>query len=205
MSAAGGDDTAVSAPSHRGAPAIIDAAVELIDRRGLDELTFVGLAESMGVEPAALYNRLSSIDALRAALTYRAFRELGDSLLSATADRTGDEAVVELARAYRQYAQQHPGLYETLLRALREGDSSVETAAMSIMQMIADLLTPYGLVGDDAVHAARSLRSALHGFVALEVGEGFMLSQDVDESFETLVEILLGGLRDIGDRSTPSS
>lgn len=175
----------------------MDAAAKLVDEQGLDELTFVGLAEEMGVEPAALYNRVSSMDALRAALTYRAFRELAQALRAATQGYSGDTAVVKLALAYRLYAQQHPGLYETLLRALRNPDAGTESAAGAIIELIADVLRDYGLDGDVAVHAARSLRSALHGFVALEVGDGFTLPQGVDESFESLVDLLLGGIHAI--------
>jgi hypothetical protein len=52
----------------------------------------------------------------------------------------------------------------------------------------------YGLEGEDAIHGARIVRSALHGFVALEAGEGFGISLDLDESFARLVATLDRGL-----------
>jgi Tetracyclin repressor-like, C-terminal domain len=44
----------------------------------------------------------------------------------------------------------------------------------------------YELDGDDAIHAVRLIRSALHGFVALEAGGGFAMGQSVDETFDRL-------------------
>ena len=44
--------------------------------------------------------------------------------------------------------------------------------------------------GSDAVDATRTLRASLHGFVALEASDGFGLPQDVDRSFDRLVDAL---------------
>jgi hypothetical protein len=41
--------------------------------------------------------------------------------------------------------------------------------------------------GDDAVHAIRALRSAVHGFAAIEAAGGFALDVDPDASFEYLI------------------
>jgi WHG domain-containing protein len=57
------------------------------------------------------------------------------------------------------------------------------------------VLRGYDLDDDAAVHATRVVRSALHGFVALETGDGFGMPFDLDESFELLVTVLDQGLR----------
>jgi len=57
------------------------------------------------------------------------------------------------------------------------------------------VLAGYGLSGDDAIHATRAVRAALHGFAALESGGGFGMSQPVDASFDRLVALLDDGLR----------
>ncbi|MDI5938548.1 TetR-like C-terminal domain-containing protein, partial [Micromonospora sp. DH15] len=59
-------------------------------------------------------------------------------------------------------------------------------------------LRGYGLDGDDAVDATRVLRSALHGFLALEAAGGFGLPRDLDRSYDQLV----AGL-DVAFRSWP--
>ena len=56
------------------------------------------------------------------------------------------------------------------------------------------MLRGYGLNGEDAIHGARIVRAALHGFVALEANEGFGIPLDLDESFARLVSTLDRGL-----------
>jgi hypothetical protein len=58
------------------------------------------------------------------------------------------------------------------------------------------ILRGYGLEGDDAIHAARAVRSALHGFVSLEAAGGFGLPVELDASFERMVGALARGLRE---------
>lgn len=50
------------------------------------------------------------------------------------------------------------------------------------------MLRGFGIGDDQAVHAIRALRSALHGFVHLEANGGFRLPEDLDESYRLLVE-----------------
>jgi hypothetical protein len=57
------------------------------------------------------------------------------------------------------------------------------------------VLRGYGLDGDDLIDATRAVRSAVHGFVALEIAGGFGLPQDVDRSFDRLIEMLDKGLQ----------
>jgi hypothetical protein len=63
-----------------------------------------------------------------------------------------------------------------------------------VVEVLRQVLEGWGVIGDEAVHAARVLRSALHGFVTLEYAGDFVLDQDPDESFEQLVEMLVDGL-----------
>jgi hypothetical protein len=71
---------------------------------------------------------------------------------------------------------------------------------------VLDVLAGYGLTGADAVHAARALRSALHGFVSLEAAGGFGLPESLDESYDRLVEgclTMIGSPRRMADPASP--
>jgi hypothetical protein len=70
------------------------------------------------------------------------------------------------------------------------GDADDERASRNVVQVAHDVVAGYELRGDDAVDAIQALRSALHGFVALETGGGFGLPVDIDRSYARLV----GGL-----------
>ncbi len=57
------------------------------------------------------------------------------------------------------------------------------------------MLASYGLSSEEAVHAARGLRSVAHGFATLEVSGGFGIPLDLDESFRRLLRAFTAGLR----------
>ena len=64
------------------------------------------------------------------------------------------------------------------------------TATRELVDAIAAALSGYGLSGDDAIHAIRVVRAALHGFVSLEQLGGFRIPISLDETFERLVTML---------------
>jgi hypothetical protein len=72
----------------------------------------------------------------------------------------------------------------------------MRAAAKGAVDVVLAILRGYGLEGDDAIHAARAVRSALHGFVALEAGGGFGIPVDLDESYARMVRALARGLRE---------
>ena len=61
--------------------------------------------------------------------------------------------------------------------------------------MIESALRGYDLADDQLVDAIRAIRSAVHGFVMLELGGGFGLPDDLDQSFDVLITMLTRGLR----------
>ena len=69
-----------------------------------------------------------------------------------------------------------------------------QAAAAEVVAVIVAVLSGYGLEGDDAIHAVRAVRSALHGFITLEREGGFQLAVDVDESYDRLVVMIDLGL-----------
>jgi hypothetical protein len=60
--------------------------------------------------------------------------------------------------------------------------------------VLAAVLGGSGLEDDELIHAVRALRSAVHGFAALEAAGGFGLAADPDESFRRLVDALAKGI-----------
>ena len=151
-------------------------------RAGLD-------AEAVVTAAAALADA-DGLPDLRRRLAARGARELGIALRTAAAGRARGDALAAVAGAYRAYAVAHPGTYAAAQRAsdLDEG------AADDVVEVVVAVLRGYGLEGDEAIHGARIVRAALHGFLALETGEGFGIPLDLDETFARLVFVLDHGL-----------
>lgn len=176
------------------AEAVTGAAAELADAEGLEAVTLAALAARLGVRPPSLYAHVGGLEDVRARVATRGAEQLAERLQAAVAGRAETAALRALAAAYREYAREHPGAYAALQRVPGR-DARAAAAAERTVGVVLAVLDGYGLQGEEALHATRAIRSALHGFVLLEAQEGFGLALDVDESFAVLVEMLDRGLR----------
>ena len=170
-------------------------AAALADAEGLEALTLARLAARLGVRAPSLYNHVSGLEALHRELALLGLRELGERLARAAVGRAGEDAVVALADAYRGYAHERPGRYAAAQRAPDPADQAWVETGQGVVDVVLGALVAFDLRGDDALHAVRGLRSALHGFVALESAGGFGLPLGLDESYRRLVRGYLAGLR----------
>jgi AcrR family transcriptional regulator len=177
---------------------VVGAAADLADADGLDALTLARIAATVGVRTPSLYNHIGGLDDVRRSIALVGLREIGDALRDAAVGRAGDDALTAMAHAYRAYARAHPGRYAATQRAPAAADDELAAAASGAVDVLLAILRGYGLDGDDAIHAARAVRSALHGFVALETGGGFGIPVDLDESFDRMVAALARGLSGSG-------
>lgn len=177
------------------AASVVAAAARLADRDGLDELTLARLAAELGVRAPSLYAHVNGLADLRDRVRGLGVVELTDALSDAATGRAGHDALHAVAVAYRGFARRRPGVYAAMQRAPEGGDDEREAAAARLVEILIAVLRGYGLEGDDAVHAVRLLRSALHGFVSLESVGGFALPLGLDDTYERLIEMVDRGLR----------
>jgi AcrR family transcriptional regulator len=174
--------------------AVVGAAARLADAEGLEAVTLARLAAILGVRSPSLYAHVDGLDDLRQRLATRGARDLAAELQQAVAGRSGSDALGALADAYRAYARAHPGTYAALQRAPARDDAEAAAAATAVVEVVLAVLRGYDVEGDDAIHATRIIRAALHGFVTLETGGGFGIPLDLNDSFARLVDVLDGGL-----------
>jgi AcrR family transcriptional regulator len=183
---------------------VVRAAADLADEVGLEHVSLAAVAKQVGVATPSLYKHVDSLDAVRGALAVLAVAELGTALARAATGRSGERALRAMGGAYRRYAGRHPGRYAASLRAPAVEDREHEAAAAEVLATVLAVLDGYGLEGDDAVDAARFLRSSLHGFVALEAAGGFGLPRDLDRSFDRLLAAIHSALADWAAGATVS-
>ncbi len=169
--------------------AVVDAATAVVEARGVSALTLSEVARELGIKPPSLYNHVAGLESLRRDVALRAVEDLGRRLGAAAMGRSGRAALRAIANEVRAYAATHPGLYELSAQARPEDEEYAEASMRPVEPVIA-ILRGYDLDENEAIHAARTLRAALHGFVSLENMGGFGLDVDLDESFAWLVESL---------------
>lgn len=177
------------------AAAVIDAAADVADHDGLQAATLATVAARLGIRSPSLYHYFAGADGLRRALALRGAALLGDALAAAAKGRSASAALRNVARAYRQFARRHPGLYAAFLPAPRPGDDDeLYDALAAPVAVVVALLGELGVTSRRAIPVVRALRSLLHGFVTLERDGGFGMPDDVDASFESAVNLFLRAL-----------
>jgi AcrR family transcriptional regulator len=180
--------------------AVIAAAAKLADADGLQTLTLARLADRLGVRAPSLYAHVGGgLADVRRRLGTRGARELAAALQVAAAGRSRRDALRAVAHAYRAYAHAHPGTYAAMQRAPEAHDAEAGLAARELIGVIIAVLDGYGLGDDEAIHAVRVMRAALHGFVSLEQDGGFRMPVALERSYERLIAIL-----DLGFSQWPS-
>jgi AcrR family transcriptional regulator len=181
---------------------VVQEAEVVADEVGLANVTLMSVAQRLGVRTPSLYKHIDGMDALQRQLSIRALGELGDVLARACVGKAGVQAVQAISVALRNWAKQHPGRYAATVAAADPADTEHAAASFAVVQVALDVLASFGLTGDDAIDAARALRSTLHGFIALEQAGGFGLPVDVNRSFNRLV---LGLANTLSEWAPPAS
>lgn len=174
---------------------IIQAAAELADEAGLAALSLAELAGRLGVKPPSLYNHVGGLPDIQRLLTIYAGRVLTGAIARATVGKSRDDAVMAMAQAHRAFVKQHPGLATAVIRAPAKNDQEAQQVASAAVELCLSVLHGYGLEKKRALHVIRAFRSSVHGFATLEVGGGFGLPLDVDESFVWMAEALIRSIR----------
>jgi AcrR family transcriptional regulator len=179
---------------------VVDEAIAVLDDVGADGLTLTGVADRVGVAVPSLYKHVGGLVDLRRRVTVRAVGELGAALATAADGRSGSDGWHALAHAYRSWALAVPGRYAATVRAPAPDDTDHLAASGAVLAVLVEVMAGYDIEGEEAIHAIRAVRAALHGFVALEAAGGFGLPEDVDTSFDHLVDALDEALRSWGTR-----
>lgn len=180
--------------------AVVRIALDLVDAggpTGFADLTFAKVAAQAGVATPSLYKHVGSLAALRREVAVLSVEDCTRALTDATVGLAGPDAVAALAHATRRYARAHPGRYAAVQVAPDPddpADAALSAAAGRSVQVVAAVLRGFDLPEDRTVDAVRSVRASLHGFVALELGGGYRLPDDLDRSFDLHVGALLAGL-----------
>lgn len=186
------------------ADTVVDAAVRALPEIGLDSLSLSELARRLGVTQPALYRHIGGVDDLWRRLGIRGRTDLMAALTDASIGRSRDDAVRATAHAWRAFGRTNPELYAATDRYPCAGDAELERTVTSVVDTLALALRGYGLVGDNGIDAARTLRSALHGFVHLELVDGHPKDHDPNASFATMVELLCVGFAHLAEQRAES-
>ncbi len=166
---------------------VVECARGLANRDGWQNLNLHRLASELDIQTPSLYNHIDGLPGLKRELAVLASKELTDRILRSTVGKSGRHACVTLARAYRSFAVENPGLLTALTIAPDPKDKEHMAISKQFLETGFSILGAFSMTRGESIHALRAIRSSAHGFVTMELSGGFGLKEDIDESFERLV------------------
>jgi AcrR family transcriptional regulator len=155
------------------ARAIVSAARQILEREGADGLTMRRLGEAVGIRAPSLYKHFPDKAAVEIALIEDGFAEIAERFTVALAK--GENPLLDLATAYRAFAQTQPHLYRLMTAGplprerLRPGVEA--RAAAPIVQAVGD------------PNIARAFWAFAHGMAILELDERFPAGANLDAAW----------------------
>jgi len=180
---------------------LVDKAIDLINKEGLNKLTIATLSARFKVKPPSLYNHIDSLESLKQAMALKGIIELSQVAQKSAMGRAGSDALKAVALAYRNFAKSQPGLYELTLRSNEGQSPELVKAEKEALEVFSGILRAYELNEENTIHAMRCIRSSLHGFVSLELQGGFGLPINLEESFSYNLNLLDRGLLALQENS----
>lgn len=178
-------------PARLNSTVLTNSALEIVDGQGFDALTLSAVAEDLDVATSALYTHCRGLDGLRSLVATAAMTSLTERVRDAAIGTAGDQALDAIGAAYRAFALDYPGRFAATLRPPAD-DPVFTDANAALVGVFALVYTAAGLPANDSHLAARSTRSAIHGFLALEHTMGTTPTHDME--FQHLLQTLQRGL-----------
>ncbi|MDX1453127.1 MAG: TetR/AcrR family transcriptional regulator [Oleiphilaceae bacterium] len=177
---------------------LIDHALEIIHRDGVDQLSLRKLATGIGVNQTALYSHFKNKNELLAELARQGYVELTERLQQlAQNESTHDNIITALAERYISFARTHPEVFKLMFSPsftqLHQNDETLWTTSQQSFHIYEQIITRYlqqKQANTSPKLAALAAWSFMHGFCHLIIGD--RLSSD---TLQTLNEgALLPGL-----------
>ena len=166
---------------------IVDAALDLIDRAGLDALSMRKLGAALGVEAMALYHHFRGKEQLLGAVAERLDEEVADTL-----DTAGDwlAGLRQMARGCRIVARRHPTAVPLLAQR--------EPGEKAYLYVVSERLHAAGVdpvLATLILHVVDCYAMGAALSESVRVQSGTVLPAAADEIFETGLALVLDRLR----------
>jgi AcrR family transcriptional regulator len=125
--------------------ALVEAAVGLIQEKGVAALTLRGVGARLGVSRTALYRHFDDKQALLARVASEGFKRFHEALAAAAARAESRHAdpMPAMAAAYMKFARSHPSHYQTMFSGVltsHEGDPDLHRHAQAAFDALLDAI-----------------------------------------------------------------
>jgi len=183
---------------------ILSTARRLYNARGLAGVTVRAVEQKANVTAPTIYWHFGNMDGLVREVVDGAFAGLLAALTSVPPGQNSLERLIALARAYRDFALEHPQLYHTMFLAsdptraiMRATRRTVGRQTFEMLEgCVAACVADGAIAKADTRSTAITIWSLVHGLIALQIaGRVGVERSDFDRLFDRSLAVLVRGLR----------
>lgn len=175
---------------------LLDAAVKLLDKDGIEAIGIRQVAKVVGVAHSAPANHFKNKRALLLAVNNRVVNHLVTTVQNKMADiEASEEPIQKFSAIVLEYGLKYPNRYRLVWGSEFELDEAME----KIYQILVDLLQDSAVLKNvDVESQAIALWSLIHGYVSLRLDKHLDTGQDDVTGLarqSAIIDVIINGLR----------
>lgn len=182
--------------------AVIQAASDLADEKGLDHLSLKAVAERLGIRTPSLYNHIESLEDLLRAVAHKGMQAMNGRMAQAAIGKSGEAAIQAVAIEYLHFMVEHSGVYETIQWATWHGTGETARLFSDYTELLRKLLLSCGFGAEDMTGILNLLAGFLHGYTTLQLRYAFADPDRVTGELTAALDTVMLGLHQKYDRHT---
>lgn len=175
--------------------AVIQAASDIADEKGLNNLSLKAVAEKLNIRTPSLYNHINCLDDLLRAVAHNGMRQMNERMKQTAIGKAGTAAIKAAAIEYLNYMIIHYGVYETIQWAAWHGTE--ETAAIfdDYLALLTTLIESCDFALEHTNEILDMLTGIIHGFTTLQLRYAFSNPDKVRNDLRNALDTLLSGIQ----------
>jgi TetR/AcrR family transcriptional regulator, tetracycline repressor protein len=142
---------------------ILDAALEIVDRDGIDSLSMRRLGKALDVDPMAIYHHMANKQAIISGLIQRIFGEIEATLVTPD-DASWQDRVRVWALNYWEVSRRH---HQLVIHLVSNADAAGEHV-MRVNEVLYAALLSSGMSPKNVIRAADTIVDYIHGVLLSE-------------------------------------
>lgn len=174
--------------------AVIQAASDIADEKGLNNVSLKMVAERLKIRTPSLYNHIENLDDLLRTVAHNGMRIMNQRMAQAAIGKSGDAAIQAVAIEYLNYMIEHCGVYETIQWATWHGTDETAKIFCDYTDLLKTLILSCNFGTENAAAILNLLTGFLHGYTTLQLRYAFSDPDKVRMELRMALDTVLIGL-----------
>ena len=175
--------------------AVIQAASNIADENGLNNLSLKAVAEKLNIRTPSLYNHISCLDDLLRAVAHNGMRQMNEQMKQTAIGKAGVTAIKAAAIEYLNYMIIHHGVYETIQWAAWHGTEETAAVYDDYLSFLITLIKSCDFAPEYTNEILDMLTGIIHGFTTLQLRYAFSNPDKVRNDLSSALDTLLSGVQ----------